>query len=225
MTSQELAASINEIWAMFRETDRKFQETDRRFKETDRKFEEIARSIEENFQETARQFKESDRQFKETDRRLRELDGLFTGQWGKLIEALVRPGLLKLFQNWGIEELNESHQRIEVKRDGRQMEVDVLLKNGTVVIPVEVKTTLKVEDVREFLEKMQDFLFFFPEYTNYRVYGALAGVNIEEHADRYAYRQGLFVLTLGKQGLAEILNDARFVPRDLALPASDTIGE
>lgn len=43
-------------------------------------------------------FAETDRRFKETDEKIKELASLFTGQWGKLIEALVRPSALKLFQ-------------------------------------------------------------------------------------------------------------------------------
>ena len=51
-----------------------------------------------------------------------------------------------------------------------------------------------------------------------RVYGAVAGVRIDEHANRYAYRKGLFVLTLGRDGLTQILNDEKFVPRNLVVP-------
>ena len=37
MTQQELERAIQEVWALFRETDRKFKETDKKFKETDKK--------------------------------------------------------------------------------------------------------------------------------------------------------------------------------------------
>ncbi|TAN53072.1 MAG: hypothetical protein EPN21_02415 [Methylococcaceae bacterium] len=185
--------TYDDVWQMFQETARRFQETDRKFQETDLRF-------------------------KETDRKLRELSELFTGQWGKLVEALVRPGLLNLFRQRGIQ-VNETLQRDLAQRDGREMEIDVMLINGDVVIPVEVKTTLKVADVNDFLQRMQEFLLFFPKYRGYRIYGAVAGVQIEERADRYAYRKGLFVLTLGRDGLSRILNDEKFIPKDLAATA------
>jgi len=50
-----------------------------------------------------RMFAETDKRFKETDKKIKELSALFTGQWGKLIEALVKPSALKLFQDRGIE--------------------------------------------------------------------------------------------------------------------------
>jgi hypothetical protein len=182
--------------------------------ETERRFQDI----EHRFKDTENRFKDLERRFRETDQRFRETQDLFTGQWGKLVEALMRPGLLKLFRRRGFP-VNEVLQRDRVRRDGREMEIDVMLADDDIVIPVEVKTTLKVQDVKEFLERMEEFPRFFPKYRGYRVYGAVAGVHIEESADRYAYRQGLFVLTLGRNGLSTLLNDERFAPRDLAPPA------
>jgi hypothetical protein len=199
----------DDIWAILRELAQSQKETDRKFQETHLMF-----------KETDLMFKETNLKFKETDRKLRELSSLFTTQWGKLIEALVRPGLLELFRQRGIA-VNETLQRDRVRRDGREMEIDVMLVDGDVVVPVEVKTTLKIEDVRYFQRRMKDFLFFFPKYRGYRIFGAVAAVHIDEQADRYAYRQGLFVLTLGRNGLARILNDEKFVPRDLAVAALD----
>jgi len=37
---------------------------------------------------------------------------------------------------------------------------------------------------------------------------------IDESADRYVYRQGLFVLTMGREGLVTLRNDNTFRPRD-----------
>ena len=191
------AITKDDVWELLHELIQQSKEMNLRMKETDR------------------QMKETDRQMKETDQKIRELSELFTSQWGKLVEALVRPGLLELFRQRGIP-VNETLQRDLVRREGREMEIDVTLVNGDIVIPVEVKTTLKVEDVRYFLERMREFLWFFPKYRGYRVYGAVAGVQIEEQADRFAYHQGLYVLTLGRNGLARILNDEKFRPKDLA---------
>ena len=192
------APTLEEVWRLFRETDRQFKETDRQFKETDRRL-------------------------RETGERIRELSELFTGQWGKLVEALVRPGLLEQFQRRGIP-VHETLERDRVRRGGREMELDVTLINDGVVIPVEVKTTLRVEDVRDFLERLRELKVFYPKYQGHAVYGAVAGVRIEERADRYAYRQGLFVLTLGHDGLVRILNDAAFRPRDLSAELAPAAG-
>ena len=42
----------------------------------------------------------------------------------------------------------------------------------------------------------------------------MAGLTIEENADRYAYRRGLFVLAMADSGLVQMRNDAKFRPHD-----------
>ena len=44
-----------------------------------------------------------DPKMKETDRHLKKLDELFNGQWGKLMESLVKVGLIKLLNQRNIE--------------------------------------------------------------------------------------------------------------------------
>ncbi len=55
------APTLEDIWRLFRETDRKFQETDRKFQETDRKI-----------QENAAQLKETERLFRKQMGELRQ---------------------------------------------------------------------------------------------------------------------------------------------------------
>ena len=204
--SSELAKE--DIFRMFAETKRIFDKEIREaFAETDRKF-----------QETDRKFQETDRKFQETDKEIKELAKLFTGQWGKLIEALVKPSALKLFQERGIK-VTETHQRVESYRNSSQMEIDIFLSNDQEVVVIEVKTTLKVQDVREFLEKLRQFTFFFPKYKGVKLYGAVAGVQIEEDADKFAYRRGLFVLAGSGEGLIKILNDESFRPKNFEEPS------
>ena len=191
---------------------RMFAETDKRFKDTDKKFKETEREIKEAFKETNSRFKETDSRFKETDKKIKELASLFTGQWGKLIEALVKPSALKLFQERGLK-VTETYQRLESHRNGSQMEIDVLLVNDKEAVVIEVKTTLKVEDVRAFMDDLSRFTFFFPRYKGLKLYGAVAGIQIEEDADKFAYRSGLFILAGTGEGLIRILNDTNFRPK------------
>jgi hypothetical protein len=230
MTGQEIQQSFDDIRKLFRETDEKLtkelrerdEKFDRHHRETDEKWEkshqemvEGFRELRELFKKTDRKFEETAQRFKETDKKTRELEDLFTGQWGKLVEALMEPGAAKLFQERGIRVIGV-FPRIKQQRNGNQMEIDLMLKNDDVVVVVEVKTTLKVDHVREFLEQINRFEDFFPEYKGRRIYGAVAGVNIEEKSDRFAYQQGLFVLGTGGEGTVRMLNDLKFKPKDFA---------
>ncbi len=102
------------------------------------------------------------------------------------------------------------------QRNGEQMEVDLLLKNDDAVVVVEVKTTLKVGHVREFLNRLNRFEEFFTEYKGRRIYAAVAGVSVDEDADRFAYQHGLFVIGVGSDNTVRMLNDLKFKPKDFA---------
>ena len=168
------------------------------------------------FKETEARFRETDVKFQETDKRINQLTGLFTSQWGKMIEALVQPNALKLFQERGIE-VHRVYRRAESQRNGQTMELDLLLENDRQVVVVEVKSTLRVADVQEFVDDLGQLMDFFPRYQDYEVYGAVAGLEMVEEADRYAYRQGLFVLGVVGEGFIRIKNDQNFRPRDWGL--------
>ena len=127
----------------------------------------------------------------------------------------MEPGVARLFQDRGIA-VNRALQRKRTRLSGEEMEIDLLLVDGDALVAVEVKNTLRVDNVRDLLEDLKTFPDFFPEYRGYRLYGAVAALAIEEKADRYAYRQGLFVLTLGREGLVTLRNDKKFRPLDFA---------
>ncbi len=86
--------------------------------------------------------------------------------------------------------------------------------NNDELVIIEVKSTLKVDHIRDFLKDLAEFKHFFPEYQAYRVYGAVAGLEIIGQADKMAYRQGLFVLTVTGQNLVKIRNDKKFKPKN-----------
>lgn len=165
------------------------------------------------FKETDTRFKETDRQIRETNAQLRKLEGFFGNQWGRLIEALIQPSVLKLFQSRG-HDVRRLHQRSKAQRNGDSMEVDIILENGNEVMPIEVNSTLTVDAVNEFLAELGEFVEFFPIYKGYRVYGVVAGLDVSQDVERYAIRKGLFVLRVSGDDMVEITNDKAFVPRN-----------
>ncbi|MBN3035587.1 MAG: hypothetical protein JW861_08365 [Bacteroidales bacterium] len=188
------------VWQLFCETDRKFQETDRQFKETDRRF-----------KETDRQFKETDMQFKETDRKLRELHGLFTSQWGKMIESLVEGDLIRLLNERGISVMQTS-ERITGNYRGTSYEFDILAENGSEVVIVEVKTTLKPADVKEFIYKLSQARTWMSKLKDQTVYGAIAYLRADAGSKKMAENQGLFVIRAAGNS-ASIVNAPEFRPK------------
>ncbi|WP_430015074.1 DUF3782 domain-containing protein [Microcystis protocystis FBCC-A270] len=192
-------------------------ESERRAAELER---QAAEAKLENERRAAEAKLESDRRAAEADRSMAELkrtvertskavDSLTT-RWGRFVEELVEPAVLRLFQEKGID-IKEVYPRARVKRQGIAMEIDILAVDDTDLVVVECKSRLSQDDVDEFIEKLTRFKIAFPHYQNYRAYGAVAGIEINEGIDRYAYKKGLFVIKPSGDTVA-IINDADFQP-------------
>lgn len=187
MEANKEKLDFEKVWFMFQETDKKFLET-------------------------RQQFQETDKRFKDTDKKLNKLEYLFTSQWGKLIESLVEGDLINLLNNWGIK-VHSTATRVKSFYNDRQFEFDIIAENGDEIVVVEVKTTLKPEDVTEFLEELQEFKSVLPKYKNNKVYGAIAYLTEDGSSEKMAGRRGLFTIkATGKS--ASITNSKKFTPKE-----------
>ena len=204
-------ATPEEIWSILRELSSSQRETDRRLQETGRLIRETRQALMESGIETDRQMQETDRRLHDTDRRLRYLDELFNGQWGKLMEALVKGDLIPLLNRRSIA-VHHVSTNLERTYGGRTWEIDILAVNSDELVAVEVKTTLKVRDVDRFLDTLRNFTLLMPEYASRAVYGAVAYLKADEAADTYADRQGVFVIRATGSS-ASITNREDFRPR------------
>ena len=189
--------SFEKVWLMFQETDKKFKETDEKFKETDKKFQETDRLLSEKF--------------KETDKKLNKLERLFTSQWGKLVESLVEGDILTLLNQRGIK-VTDTLKRRAGLRDGVNYEFDIIAINGTEIVIVEVKTTLRSEDIRQFLDKLKQAKKWMPEYSDKKVFGAVAFISEDAGTATMAEKNGLFVIRATGDS-ASIVNTKSFVPK------------
>ena len=195
---QETERLLKESW---QETDRKFQETDRKFQETDRKF-----------QETDRKFQETDRLLKKQSEATKALEKLFTSQWGKLMESLVEGDLVNLLVARGIA-ITDTTSRIKGRHPvGGNYEFDIIAHNGDEIVVVEVKTTLRPDDVKTFLSKLDHLKEWLPRYAHNRIYGAMAWLTADASVEAMAIKRGLFSIRATGDS-ATIQNDSAFTPR------------
>lgn len=182
------AATLEEVWTLFREADK-------RLTRMEQEAEHRAREFERNL-----------------DRVSRNVDAL-TGKWGKFVENMVAPACERLFAERGIP-VHKVSQRVRARLDdGRSMEVDVVVVNSSFIVLVEVKSTLTVRDIKDHMHRLKEFKTFFPEYGDRKVLGAVAGMVVEELADRFAEGKGLFVIRPAGDTV-RLSNSAGFRPRE-----------
>ena len=175
--------SFEKVWLMFQETDKKFKETDKLLTE----------------------------KFQDTDKKLNKLEQLFTSQWGKLVESLVEGDVLKILNERGIE-VTDTLRRRTGRRDGIDYELDIIAINGTDIVIIEVKTTLRPGDVRDFFKKLNQAKNWMPEYSDKKIYGAVAFISEDAGTAAMAEKKGLFVIRATGDS-ASILNQETFQPK------------
>jgi hypothetical protein len=156
-------------------------------------------------------FQDTDKKFQDTDKKLNKLEYLFTSQWGKLIESLVEGDIITLLNQRGIE-VTDTLKRRAGCRDGINYEFDIIAINGNEIVIVEVKTTLRPEDIRDFLKKLKQAKNWMPEYSDKKIYGAVAFLTEDSGTSSLAERKGLFVIRATGDS-ACIVNRNDFVPK------------
>lgn len=194
------------------------------FERTEAQFAEFQKEAERRNVEAERRSAEADRRSAEADRTMEELKKLvratteavnnLTTRWGRFVEEMVEPAVVQLFQERGID-VTQTMSRLKSKRPGAAMEIDILAVNGSELVAVECKSRLSKDDVDDFLDRLQRFKLAFPQFRDFQVYGAVAGIEIDQGIDSYAYRRGLFVIKQSGETV-KIINDAQFRPLGFA---------
>ena len=204
-------ATPEEIWKILREVSESQRELSAFQKELSASQEKTDRQISGLFESQER----TDRQIQETRQSIRSLHDLFTTQWGKLMESLVKGDLIKLLNEKGIEVggLSQEHSR---PFNGVEYEFDIIAVNGAEIVVVEVKTTLRPNDVDHFIRKLKDFKKVFPEYQRNTIYGAVAYLKANQGSDKSAEKKGLFIIRATGSS-ASIANKEGFQPKSFGL--------
>ena len=207
--------TITDIYKLFEQTNVALERSRAEFDRS------IAESRAESDRRTAEAKAESDRHAAESARSLAKLEKTvertskavdsLTTRWGRFVEELVRPAVVRMFRDRGIL-ITRTMERVRWSLSfGNPMEIDILGVNGMKVVAVECKSRLSKDDVDEMGDRLTKFKQAFPEYAQYILYGAVAGIEINEGVDIYAYRKGLFVIRTNGESV-EIANDDKFQP-------------
>lgn len=169
-------------------------------------------AIQQASADTDRKFQETDRKFKETDRKLARLENLFETQWGRLMESLVDGDLVPMLRQRGILVTDTTCRLKGQRADGGNFEFDIVAHNGLDVVVIEVKTTLRPDDIRKFLSKLKHIKQWIPRYQANRLYGGMAWLTTTAGADTLLQNRGLFSIRATGNS-ASILNPSDFSPR------------
>ena len=209
--NEERKASDKRIEESRRESDKRIEEyrreSDRRIeesrKETEREVEEmLAKTHSEVEEMLAKTHSEVKEMFAETNASIRRVSVEFLGVTGHIVEGLVSSSTVKIFKDAGFD-LHDSGKNLrrELASEDKLMEVDAMLGNEKLVVPVEVKANFTKKKVKRFLHKMEMFRKFFPEYADKEVIAAIAAINYEAGVADFAHEEGLLVIRVSSDDI------------------------
>ena len=204
---EERENELKETWRLVKENSAQMKESEEKFnRELKASREEFDRGLKESREEFDSRMKETDRQvkemFAETNASIRRISIEFIGVTGHMVEGLVGSSAEKIFQEAGFDLHDRGKNLIRVLAPGnRQMEVDAMLGNESIVVPVEVKEHFTKKKVKRFLRKMEMFRDFFPECADKEVIAAIAAINYEAGAAELAHEEGLLVIRVSSDDI------------------------
>lgn len=179
------------VLRLFAETDKKFAETNRMAKQSDMRMEKLN---------------------KELSRKIADLGDTL----GRFAEEQVRADLIDKFDKWGIPVHAITNHFIQ--RDANNeyaYEIDILIYNSKYVVAIEVKNTLKKDDVDEHLERMEKMQELpLPATEGKIILSAVAGMIVGDGVDKYAEKKGLFVLKPSGDSIKITNNKKTFIPKE-----------
>ena len=184
VTKEDLAQAILEIKGLQKETDKRFKETREQFKETDRRIEKSSIDTKQSFKET-----------KEFIKNLSiNIDGISRTQ-GEITEDYFF-NILKENKNIaGLKFDNIERNLYQYARHDLKGEYDIIMFNGDSVLIVEIKNKIRSKDINNLKNKqIANFRELFPNYKDFKIYGAVAGFTIKDELVKKANDNGFFVL-------------------------------
>ncbi|OHY31621.1 DUF3782 domain-containing protein [Cylindrospermopsis raciborskii CS-508] len=194
MSSENI--TLADIFALFKESERQreveqllYQERQREYEQRQGEYEQRQRKHEEEMDQFRISMEETRKMVAETNKHM----GSITSRWGEFVENLVRPAAVRLFKEQGID-VHYTSLQVKAHDYAGSIEIDIWAENDGQIVAIEVKSHLKVRDIKRFIKVLDRFKDVFPKYKKYKLYGAVAGIKVDEKADQYALEQGLFLI-------------------------------
>ena len=209
--------TFESVWAMFQDVAQRFKETDKKFQDTDKKFQDT----DKKFQDTDRKFKETERvlseKFLETDKKFQEIHNELGGigkSNGEIAEEFFFTALDNALQV-GKLKFDYIDRKLHRKRNNSEAEYDIILYNNYKVLVVEIKYNFRIDHLHGFYTKqLKRFRTLFPEYSAYKLYGAVAGLVFEAGAIEEAEKYGFYILSQNNDRM-KLLNPDDFSPNEI----------
>lgn len=201
---EENTRKWNEQNRKWNEQNRKWEDQDRKWEEQNRKWEAHQRYIEEEIAKWKEQDKKWEANQKENHAMLAAIEaqarkhnssiGALGSRWGLYSEQSFRNGLKAILeQSFGVEVLNinEYDEKGEVFGRPDQVELDVIIQNGMLIL-CEIKSSISKAEMYAFQRKID---FYEKRHERKATRKLVISPMVEDHAGKVAEKLGIEVYT------------------------------
>ena len=199
-----------------KETEESIQETQKSLQKTQESLQETEKTMRESRKETEKSLQKTQESLQNLNKSLDKASGNFNNKWGAFMEGLVKGDIVRLLNEWNIQ-VEKVMPRVKIRRKDNTIknEYDLIVVNGSEIVVIEVKTTLSVEKLNVFMDKMVRFKKNFPEYSDKNIYGGVAYIEADGESAKNAEKEGLFVIEApgGPTSVSTIVNGQGFKPK------------
>lgn len=188
--------------------------TEKRVNRLERALENFITSMKESHMRTESELREFKDDMKQQNREMNIKWGQMAKKLGTITEDLVAPSIPRIVnEEYGLEVTFLGIRMKKKLHDGRIKEYDAIAVAGEFVFVNSTKSTLDSEDVKDFIEDIQEFRDFFPEYNKNKLVGVLSSLYVDEGVIKNAEKSGFLVLAVGDK-LMEVKNSKGFKPKE-----------
>ena len=191
--------TIDDVWAIIAEIGKNHEELQKDHRKTEKALrdlkeshEETKKALRESHEETEKTLRES---IRSTEKTLNKAIGGLSNTMGALVESFMTAGLPRKFQQLGFSFNRVTTVKWASGENNIYAEIDGLLENGNQAMAVEVKTTLRNDDVDDHLLRMEKVRAYADIHGDKREFlGAIAATIVSPSARAYALQKGFFVI-------------------------------
>jgi tRNA G37 N-methylase Trm5 len=145
---------------------------------------------------TDSQLAKTDAQFAKTDAKyastIEMLNGITESQ-GLVAEEFFFNSLADALKVGGVQ-YDGITSNVKRKANGKQVEIDLMLDNGSSLAIIEVKYRARTKNVEQLQKTIATYRELFPHHKDFKIYGGIASFNLDDDVTAHAHEQGFFVL-------------------------------
>ena len=188
----ETVATYESVLALLQENARQMRESRAEF---DKSMKESRAEFEKRMQENDKRMQESRADYDKRMKKFEETMGGWSNSHGKFAEEYFFNSFENGQKNFFGKRFNEIENNLKGHNiTGLKDEYDIVMYNKTAVAIVEVKFTLRKDDVKKVEKKANTFRILAPDYKDFDIYLGLASMVFPAHIEQECIKKGIAVI-------------------------------